>query len=219
MRALLLFDINGTIVARDERTDLPYYEAIDACFNLTNGMAGIDNSARSDQDVFREVLAKHNIAYDDAHWQNFLDVFEQKLDKYQDSDIWRPNVDAVSFIEKLAASPHQLAIVSGELAIAAQYKLEKVGVWQFFQCGGFGDDGLTRLSIAQKALKKAAARFGNGFSNVYIIGDTLLDIATARQLGAKVISITTGANSRAELAQQQPDYLIDRFSELDSLFF
>ncbi len=218
MNALIFFDINGTIIERDARTDLAYHEALDDCLNIKNSMAGVDNSARSDQDVFREVLSNHNIAYDNTIWQAFLTLFETKLDAYNTRDIWRKNVDAVPFIEKLAKSPHQLSLITGELKIAAQYKLTKVGVWQYFASGGFGDDGLTRFAIAEAALKKAYTLYGDQYDDIYVIGDTLLDIKTARHIGAKSISITTGSNSRAELAALKPDYLIDRFSEIETLF-
>ncbi len=73
--------------------------------------------------------------------------------------------------------------------------------------------------IAEVALKKATALYGNDFDDIFVIGDTLLDIKTARHIDAKIISITTGSNSRAELAELKPDYLIDRFSEIEQLFF
>ncbi len=218
MKALFFFDINGTIIERDIRTDQPYREALDACLNIKNSMAGVDNSARSDQDVFREVLNKHGISYSAAIWQSFLTLFNAKLNTYRTSDIWRRNVDAVPFIKRLAKSPHQLALITGELQMAAQYKLEKVGVWQYFATGGFGDDGLTRFAIAETALENAKALYSNQYTDIYVIGDTLLDIKTARHIGAKIISITTGSNSRAELATLKPDYLIDNFSEIETLF-
>ncbi len=218
MKALIFFDINGTIIERDSRTDQAYCEALDQCLNITNSMADVDNSARSDQDVFREVLSKYKIAYSDALWQSFLALFKDKLNAFKTTNIWRQNVDAVPFIKSLAKSPHHLALITGELKMAAQYKLAKVGVWQYFATGGFGDDGLTRFGIAEAALKKAKTLYGDQYDNIYVIGDTLLDIKTARHIGAKIISITTGSNSHAELATLKPDYLIDNFSEIEELF-
>ncbi len=130
LKALIFFDINGTIIMRDRRTDLPYYQAIDKCLGLTDGMAGVDNSARSDQDVFREVLRNHQIAYSDALWQNFLTVFSDCLKSFQTSDIWRQNVDVVPFIKKLANSKHHLALISGELHCRSGTKKSHRPLWQ-----------------------------------------------------------------------------------------
>ncbi len=218
MRALIFFDINGTILERDSRTDLPYFLAVDQLLGAKDAMAGIDNSARSDQDVFREALNKNGIDYNSNLWQRFLTLYASKLNSFKTTDIWRPNVDAVPFIEKLANSKHALSLISGELKIGAQYKLQSVGVWQHFPIGGFGDDALTRYAIAETALRRATAYYGNQFDDIYVIGDTLLDIKTARHIGAKIISITTGSNSRAELIELQPDFIIDKFAELNDLF-
>ncbi len=59
MTALIFFDINGTIIKRDSRTDIPYGKAVDEFLGLENGMEGVDTSARSDKDVFMEVLEKN----------------------------------------------------------------------------------------------------------------------------------------------------------------
>ncbi len=218
MKALIFFDINGTILERDSRTDLPYYQAVDELLGAKDAMAGIDNSARSDQDVFREALAKNGINYSDRLWQRFLKLYESKLKHFADDDIWRQNVDAVPFIKKLAHSNHALSLITGELKVGAQYKLQRVGVWQHFPNGGFGDDALTRYQIAETALQRARTHYDAHFDEVYIIGDTLLDIKTARHIGAKIISITTGSNTRDELMTLRPNYIIDRFAEIEALF-
>lgn len=218
MSALLFFDINGTIIKRDARTDIPYGKAIDLFLQVENGMDGVDTSARSDKDVFMEVLEKYNRTFSEALWDGFMKEYTKQLETFKASDVWRANADAVPFIQALSKTDHKLSMITGELEIGAAYKLEKIGVWQYFPTGGFGEDGLRRFDIADAALKKAKAIYGDTYDEMYIIGDTLLDIKTARHLGAKVISIATGSNTKEELAKLNPDYLIERFSEIESLF-
>lgn len=218
MKALIFFDINGTIIKRDSRTDIPYGKAIDILLNVENGIEGVDTSARSDHDVFIEILANHNVSYSEELWTKFLGIYREQLEAFKETDVWRENVDVVSFLGKLAKTQHKLSLITGELRIGAQYKLEKIGVWKHFPTGGFGEDGLRRFDIAATALRKAKELYGNDFDEIYIIGDTVLDIKTARHIGAKIISITTGSNSREELAAEKPDYMIDRFDMLESLF-
>ncbi|MCK8060717.1 MULTISPECIES: HAD family hydrolase [unclassified Fusibacter] len=219
MKALIFFDINGTIIKRDSRTDLPYSDAIDEYLNLTGGMEGINTSARSDKDVFHEVLDRNNLEFTDDLWEGFLNVYENHLKAYETSDVWRENADAVPFIKALSKSDHLLTMITGELSIGAEYKLRKLGVWKYFPTGGFGEDGLKRFEIADAALEKAKSIYGTDFDQMYVIGDTLLDIQTARHLGAKVIAIATGSNTKEELAALNPDYLIESFKEIESLFF
>jgi phosphoglycolate phosphatase-like HAD superfamily hydrolase len=218
MKSLIFFDINGTIIERDGSTDLPYIEAANELLFVDNSMLNIDNSARSDMDVFREILKNHDIEYSDGLWNQFLVIYEKKLKKYSTTNIWRINKDAKSFIEKLSKTNHKISMITGELKIGSRYKLEKTGVWQYFNVGGFGEDHISRFGIAEVALKKATSFYENDFDEIYVIGDTLLDIKTARHIGAKIISITTGSNTRKELETLNPDYIIDKFKKIEHLF-
>lgn len=68
MRKIIFFDINGTLIERDSRTDLPFSYAVDSLLSVENAMEGVDTAARSDQDVFIEVLRKHKVEYTDELW-------------------------------------------------------------------------------------------------------------------------------------------------------
>lgn len=221
MSSLICFDINGTLIARDARTDLPYIHAIHRLLNVENAMAGVNTSARSDQDVFMEVIAKCGVAYSESLWAEFLSLYKEALEAWKDTDVWRANVDAVPFVEALASSgKYDLTLVTGELTIGAAYKLTKLGIWKHFPVGGFGEHGLRRFDIASFAVSAAEKYYGvNRYDEIFVIGDTVLDIKTARFLGGKALSIDTGSNSREELAAEGPDYLVSRFEALKSVFF
>jgi phosphoglycolate phosphatase-like HAD superfamily hydrolase len=218
MKALIFFDINGTIIKRDQRTDIPYQKAIDILLKVENGMNGVDTSARSDKDVFMEVLDKYNQNFTEKLWLEFMNIYLNQLEAFKNTDIWRENADVLEFLQKLSSTKHKLSLITGELSIGAKYKLEKIDVWKHFPTGGFGEDGLRRFDIAEAALNKAKLAYSDDYDEIYIIGDTILDIKTARHIGAKVISITTGSNTREELLSEKPDYIIDNFKEVEALF-
>lgn len=215
MKKIVFFDINGTLIERDSRTDLPFMDAIDDTLGIKDSMVGINSAARSDKDVFMEVLNRSNIAFTDAIWEELLKNYIIKLEAYKDSDIWRENVDAISCVHYLSKKQIPLALITGELSLGAKYKLEKLGIWHYFATGGFGEDGLHRFDIAKSALNKANALYNTAFDEIFVVGDTLLDIDTARHIGAKIISIDTGANTRAELSSMNPDYIISRYLSSD----
>ncbi len=216
MNYLIFFDINGTIIERDERTDLPFAYAMKNLINVEDPMKNVDTSARSDKDVFMEVLRNFEVEFTESLWQEFLRLYKIQLEVFKDSDVWRDNVDAVEFIKWLSQTNHHLSLITGELSIGAKYKLEKIGVWKYFASGGFGEDGLRRFEIADEALRKADKLCE--YDKLIVIGDTLLDIQTARHLNAEVISITTGSHSREKLQTLNPDYLIDKFDEIKDKF-
>lgn len=214
---LIFFDINGTLIERDARTDLPFGHAIDEFLSVKEGMKGVDTSARSDKDVFHEVIDKFDIPFSEDAWKAFMQCYEKHLQEMISTDIWRDNVDAISFLDKLKATHHHLALITGELSIGAKYKLDKLGIWNRFLTGGFGEDALRRFDIAEQALVKTKAMIGNDYDDLIVIGDTVLDIQTARHIGAISVAITTGSHSREKLEAENPDYLIDTFEELEDL--
>lgn len=219
MATLILFDINGTLIERDRRTDLPIEEAMNALLNVENALEDVDTAARSDKDVFMEVLSKQNLPFTEALFDQLLTLYHEKLEVYKSSDVWRANVDAVSFVKALSEKDVHLALITGELSIGAKYKLEKIGLFSYFPVGGFGEDGLKRFDIATAAVKKAEKHYGKTFDRLCVVGDTLLDIQTARHIGAKAIAIATGAHTEAQLLEEKPDLLIHRFSDLNEGWF
>ena len=218
MKPLLFFDINGTLITRDERTDLPFSQAVDRFLDSKGGMDGIDTSARSDKDVFMEVLANHKIQFTERQWDFFLSLYEEELKSFASSDIWRPNADAFPFVKSLSEKGYPLALITGELSVGAEYKLRRIGLWEDFIAGGFGEDALRRFEIAEAARDKAEKKLGTLPDTLYVIGDTVLDIRTARHLNAQAVAITTGSHSREKLLKENPDYCIDSFKEILSLF-
>lgn len=218
MNALLFFDINGTLIQRDARTDLPYSHALNKLLGTDNAMDGVDTSARSDKDVFMEVLQRKGISFDERTWRTFLKLYEAELNSFAGTDVWRANADSTAFVRALYDSGYTMALITGELSMGAEYKLRKTRIWNCFLTGGYGEDGLKRFDIADRALARVRAVTSRSFDYLFVIGDTILDVRTARHLGAKSIAITTGSHSREKLLAQNPDYCIDRFSELETLF-
>ena len=218
MNALLFFDINGTLIERDARTDLPYSNALNRLLGTDNAMDGVDTSARSDKDVFMEVLQKKGISFDDDTWQKFLKLYGSELELFKNTDVWRANADSTDFVRALYDSGYTMALITGELSMGAECKLRKTGIWNCFLTGGYGEDGLKRFDIADRALTRVRALTSSSYDSLFVIGDTVLDVRTARHLGAKSIAITTGSHSREKLLAENPDYCIDRFRELAGLF-
>lgn len=218
MGTLILFDVNGTLIMRDSRTDIPYSQAVDLLLGTDNAMKGVDTSARSDRDVLMEVLRREGVDYTESLWSRFMDIYVSKLEEFRTTDVWRANADAVPFVRKLSKAGYTMVLITGELSVGAEFKLTKIGIWDRFLTGGYGEDGLRRFDIADSAIRKVQALTGRQFESMFVMGDTVLDIETARHLGAESVAITTGSHSRKELLEAGPDHCIDRFGEVENLF-
>ena len=218
MSSLIFFDINGTLVRRDERTDISLSRAVDQCLEVKGAMKGVDTSARSDRDVFMEVVRRFHRPFTESLWKKFMGIYREELEAFSHTDIWRENPGAVGCVRFLSDRGIPLSLITGELRVGARYKLEKLGIWTCFPAGGFGEDGLERLEIARAALKQAEKYYRQSFNRIWVIGDTVLDIRTARELKGVSIAVTMGSHSRSRLAAETPDYLVNNFTEIRALF-
>jgi phosphoglycolate phosphatase-like HAD superfamily hydrolase len=71
----------------------------------------------------------------------------------------------------------------------------------YFAFGGFGSDSENRTELVRRAAEKAAAITGNAVppSDVFVIGDTPLDVDAGLTAGFKTIGVGTGSYSTDEL--------------------
>ena len=104
---------------------------------------------------------------------------------------------------------------TGNLHEGARIKLGFYGLDHYFPFGGFGDDHHDRDDVARDAVRAAVAH-ANGRSltgPIWVIGDTPLDVACGRAIGARVLAVATGIHPREELVAAKPDVLLDDFSD------
>jgi phosphoglycolate phosphatase-like HAD superfamily hydrolase len=83
----------------------------------------------------------------------------------------------------------------------------------FTGMGGFGDDDGDRNRMAALALERAGHP-----ATAYLLGDTPLDIEAARANGMISVAVCNGQYNRAALEREDPDIILDSFTEAGHLF-
>jgi phosphoglycolate phosphatase-like HAD superfamily hydrolase len=104
-----------------------------------------------------------------------------------------------------------LGLLTGNLKRAAKIKLAHFAVDHNFAFGGFGDHSSCRNEVARQALESARQFLQPHFDEdqVWVIGDTPLDIACGRAINARTVGVLTGGYDREELTAAEPDLLLD----------
>ena len=104
-------------------------------------------------------------------------------------------------------------LVTGNTASIAPIKLRAAGFDpDWFVVAAYGSESPDRNDLPFLALERAEKRTGRKIlpEQVMVIGDTPADVACARALGAVAVGVRTGyATTPTELAEAQPDYLLD----------
>ncbi|MFU8859356.1 MAG: HAD family hydrolase [Cyclonatronaceae bacterium] len=104
-----------------------------------------------------------------------------------------------------------IALLTGNFRETAFVKLNRAGLDRYFSRGSFGCDDTDRNRLAIRAVELSKTWYGQRVdpSRLVVIGDTPRDIGCARHAGLHAVAVATGHYRRNDLAQHQPDLLLD----------
>ncbi len=223
MRRLLLFDIDGTLLA----TGGPAKEAFRTAMVETYGTVGdievVSFAGKTDPQIARELLRGAGLRDDaidegmPALWRRYLAHLELAL-------VERPMtalpgvVDLIEALERRSGEV-ALALLTGNIRPGAQLKLRSAGLDGHFATGSFGSDSEDREDLAAIARARARETWGVSFapSDVYVIGDTPRDVACGQKEGVRTLAVATGRFAAAELAAVGADWVLEDLSATDEV--
>jgi phosphoglycolate phosphatase-like HAD superfamily hydrolase len=217
-RALVLFDIDGTLVRRagpHHRQALVH--GVRRVTGLETTTEGIPVQGMLDPAIVTVMMRTGGVrpaaireampAILRAAERYYLRVCPTLTDKHC------PGVEPV--LERLARRGILLGLVTGNLTRIGWRKLERAGLRRHFRFGAFGEMARNRAGLAKLAIGEAR-RHGwiESDAVVSLIGDAPQDIEAARANGIRAISVKTGISPVEELEALQPDELLRDLREL-----
>jgi phosphoglycolate phosphatase-like HAD superfamily hydrolase len=217
---ILLFDIDGTLV----RTGGAGKAAMEAGLRVAFGIAELNDvvpySGRTDRAISRDLLQVHGIEPTLANQvllqEAYLSQLPGSLAKH--GGIICPGIEEL--LKDLSQRQNVLlGLLTGNIERGAKHKLGHFGLWDYFVCGGFGDEHYERDDVARMAIANVRGHLKKDVevNEVWVIGDTPLDVSCARAIGAKVVAVATGWHPEEELARHRPDILLSDLSKTDDL--
>jgi len=217
-RALVLFDIDGTLVRRagpHHREAL--VEGIRRVMGLDTTTDGIPVQGMLDPDILT-IMLRHAGA-SRAAIREALPEIERAAERHYlrvCPEIGNRHCPAVEMVlERLTRRGILLALVTGNLTRIGWHKLGRAGLRRYFRFGAFGEMARTRGGLVQLAMGEARRRgWIAGDTPVSMIGDAPPDILAARENGIRSIAVKTGITPPEELEALQPDFLLRNLREL-----
>jgi phosphoglycolate phosphatase-like HAD superfamily hydrolase len=213
---IILFDIDGTLVRTGGAGKVAMEAGLVAAFGVSELRDEVPYSGRTDVAIGRDLLRVHGI---DPTPANQLKLREAYLSHLPESLKSKGGTVCPGVPELLAAVADKpgvvLGLLTGNVQRGAMHKLGHFGLWDYFVCGGFGDEHFDRDDVARSALASVRTHLGAAVnpSDVWVIGDTPLDVSCARAIGANAVAVATGWHPVEELAGCQPDLLFDDLSD------
>jgi phosphoglycolate phosphatase len=211
---LLLFDIDGTLLKTQGVGRLSVCQAARDAFAVDEDLEGITVAGNTDGRIFLEILSKHGLT---PSLENVDRLKERYLERLSENLLSRPGCvlpGIVELLDALDAIPCAKGLLTGNIERGARVKLGNYGLSIRFEFGAFADDSSDRNELGPFAKKRAESKYGWTFDprDIFVIGDTPLDVACGRAFGAQTVAVATGQYRSEELMKHEPDYLFEDFS-------
>ncbi|MDP3769072.1 MAG: HAD hydrolase-like protein, partial [Dehalococcoidia bacterium] len=110
----------------------------------------------------------------------------------------------------------RLGLATGNFRDAAFTKLRYFGLEGYLSEGGFADDAEDRGELVGIAIERVANGRRTGPADIWVIGDTPLDIAAAQANSARSLGVATGSSSEEELRAAGADVTMPDLSDTDA---
>jgi phosphoglycolate phosphatase len=209
---LILFDIDGTLIDTGGAGARSWAWAFERQFDTKVDIAEHSTAGMTDPAIgratFKEVMEREPTSDElrrlMASYQAVLPDFVASSEDYRVLD------GVQSLLEELTDAGVALGLTTGGLEAAAHAKLGRGQLNHFFLVGGYGSDSEDRVALTRAAVERGERLLGRALdlSQVFVVGDTPLDVAAAKGVGAVSVGVASGRYDVAELEAANPDHVL-----------
>lgn len=208
--ALLLFDIDGTLLAPRGLGRRAFEAALRALYGRLPETA-FPYDGLMDVTIAERTLALLGEAPTPEAVSALLAEYARRLPAEApagDDGHLCPGVPSV--LDEARARGHQLGLLTGNLAATAAVKLGFFGLGGHFPAGAYAGDGPDRASLVPVAQARCARVSGRPFGHdeTWLVGDSVHDVRAARQSGVRCAAVATGNTPAEALSAEGPDLLL-----------
>jgi phosphoglycolate phosphatase-like HAD superfamily hydrolase len=216
--ALVLFDIDGTLVRRagpHHREALVH--GIRQATGLETSTDGIPVHGMLDPVIIEMMMRRERASM--AQVREAMPEIVRAAERYYlhvCPPLHEKHCPGVApLLDRLKRRGVQLGLVTGNLTRIGWRKLEQAGLGHYFRFGAFGEMAAVRAGLVKIAVKEARAkRWIDRNAPISLIGDAPADVEAAQRNGVRSIAVATGLTPAPELRMLRPDILLRDLREL-----
>ncbi|MCX7819180.1 MAG: haloacid dehalogenase-like hydrolase [Kiritimatiellae bacterium] len=216
--ALVLLDIDGTLLTTDGAGREAFAAAIRAVFGWEDDLGWVSFAGATDLGLLRTICRRHGRRPTRAEAGRFFRRMEEELARRLTRERVRVLPGARRLVVRLRRRADvSLALLTGNSRGGARIKLERAGLDVGPLRGAFGDEMGDRRRLARAALRRVGE--AGAWRAVWVVGDTPADIRAALAIGARSLAVATGHYTVNELRRAGATLAVRRLTEVSDLAF
>ena len=214
---ILLFDIDGTIVSTGGAGAVAWRRAFEELHGIPADIGQFTDAGMTDPDVgartFEAVIGREPTAGELA--QVVQRRLEHLPEAVAESAGYKVLPGVPERLRQLSRSGHLLGLITGNGDGAAFIKLARGDLMRWFTFGAYATAGVDRAGIVRRAVARGEAMLGTDVANaeIFVIGDTPLDISAAHAAGCTAVAVATGHYDAAALRDAGADHVLETLEE------
>ncbi len=215
---IVLFDVDGTLIKAGGAGSNAMSIAFHLLFNKVKAFERVKFTGMTDPTIFKEAYI-HSFGRFPSNFdfERFFKVYLKILAwEVEHSTKFRVLPGVPSLIRELKKMGIKVGLATGNLEEGARIKLQRAGLWDEFEFGGFGSDSEDRAELTRIAVERSRLRDVEP-QQVLVVGDSPAEYYAAAMNGYKVALVSTGWTSWNELNGLLPNYIFEDFSDYEGV--
>lgn len=214
---ILLFDIDGTLVSTGGAGAVAWRQAFEELHGIPADIGEFTDAGMTDPDVgartFEAVLSRKPTPHE------LTRLIQRRLEHLPEavaqSTGYKVLPGVPERLRQLSRDGHLLGIITGNGDGAAHVKLQRGDLNRWFTFGAYAAAGGERADIVREAVQRGEAMFGQDPPNteIFVIGDTPLDIEAAHAAGCTAVAVATGHYDVGALREAGADHVLATLEE------
>jgi phosphoglycolate phosphatase len=214
---ILLFDIDGTLVSTGGAGAAAWKRAFEELHGIAADIGKFTEAGMTDPDV--GVKTFEAVLHRSPTRQELVQLLQRRLEympeTVAESTRYRVLPGVRERLRQLSHDGHLLGLITGNIDGAAHIKLQRGDLNRWFTFGAYAAAGMDRPAIVREAVARGEAIVGRELPNseIYVIGDTPLDIDAAHAVGCTAVAVATGHHDAAALRDAGGDHVLETLEE------
>jgi phosphoglycolate phosphatase len=217
MHRILLFDIDGTLVTTGGAGAVAWKRAFQDLHGIPADIGQFTDAGMTDPDVGAKTFAA--VLHRDPTPHELAQLLQRRLEylpeAVAESEGYRVLPGVPERLRELSRDGHLLGLITGNGDGAAHIKLARADLNRWFTFGAYASANLVRADIVRQAVQRGEAMLGRDVPNteIFVIGDTPLDIQAAHAVDCSAIAVATGHFDAAALREAGADHVLESMEE------